>query len=122
MSDVTIEHCGRTVAGDVVGVDLHWDGPLAGRVVAWSMRVGSDDGSDELRLVHRRDGERVEQFVEGLRTGRRDDVEPDADIRDDEIVMRFPADVVGTAVEWPVWTAVITVDGEDVASRVVPLG
>jgi hypothetical protein len=54
-------------------------------------------------------------------SGRRHDLAEDADLSDDELVVRFPANVVGVAVEWPVWTAVITVDGDDVAHHVVPV-
>jgi hypothetical protein len=34
--------------------------------------------------------------------------------------VRFPAEVVGVAVEWPVWTTVLTIEGEDVSHMVVP--
>src|SRR5688500_2633861 len=116
-----ILHCGRTVSGGVVGIDIRWDGPLTPRQsVLWSMVVSSDDGTDEIRLSHGRAGDSVQQFVDDLSSGRRRDVEPDADVGDDEVVVRFPTDVVGVAVEWPVWRAVITVDGEDVAAKVVP--
>ena len=118
-----ILHCGRTVSGDVVGIDIRWDGRLQPREgVLWSMHVSSDDGADEIRLGHSRAGDTSEQFVDDVGSGRRQSVEPDADVGDDEIVVRFPASIVGVAVEWPVWKAVITVDGREVAARVVPLG
>jgi hypothetical protein len=118
-----IRHCGRTVSGDVVGIDICWDGSLEPQQsVLWSMLVSSEDGADEIHLGHLRSGEQSEQFVDDLSSGRRESVEPDADVSDDEIVMRFPANVVGVAVHWPVWRAVITVDGREAAARVVPLG
>ena len=120
---VEITHCGRTVSGDVVGIDIQWEGELAPQEsVLWSMLVASDDDADEIHLGHLRSGATTEQFVDDRTTGRRHSLEPDADVSDDEIVLRFPANVVGVAVEWPVWKAVITVDGREVATRVVPLG
>ena len=116
-----IRHCGRTTSGDVVGIDIRWDGRLDPREsVVWSMLVSGDEGQDQIRLAHGRVSGSAEQFVDDLSTGRRQSVEPDADVGDDEIVIRFPAEVVGVAVEWPVWRAVITVDGEDVATKVLP--
>ena len=118
-----ITHCGRTVAGDVVGIDIRWEGALEPRQsVLWSMLVSSEDGADQIHLGHLRAGEQIEQFVDDQRSGRRQSVEPDADASDGEIVIRFPANVVGVAVEWPVWKAVITVDGREAAARVAPLG
>jgi hypothetical protein len=84
--------------------------------VQWSMVVA--DGEEEVRLVHGRRTGGAEQYVVGL-TGR-EDTEPDADLSEGQITVRFPADLVGVAVEWPVWTAVLTVAGEDVSQRVVP--
>ena len=118
-----IRHCGRTVSGDIVGLDIQWDGVLEPQQsVTWSMFVSSEDGADEIHLGHLRAGGSVEQFVDDRSSGRRQSVDPDADVSDDEIVIRFPANVVGVAVEWPVWRAVIAVDGHEVATRVVPLG
>ncbi len=112
-----ITNCGRTVAGDFVAWDVEWDGDLPDDAdVQWSMVVA--DGEEEVRLVHglRTDG--IEQYIVGA--AGRDDVEADADLSDGQITVRFPADLVGVAVEWPVWTAVLTVAGEDVSQQVVP--
>jgi hypothetical protein len=118
-----ITHCGRTLTGDVVGIDIQWDGRLDARQsVIWSMFVSSEDGADEIHLGHLRAGDSVEQFVDDQGSGRRESVQPDADVSDHEIVIRFPANVVGVAVEWPVWKAVIAVDGQDITTRVVPQG
>ena len=120
---VEITHCGRTISGDVVGIDIRWDGDLAAQgSVLWSMLVTSDDDSDEVHLGYVRSGDSVEQFVDDRTTGRRHSLEPDADVDDDEIILRFPTNVVGVAVEWPVWKAVITVDGQEVATRIVSQG
>ena len=112
-----ITNCGRTVSGDFVAWDVRWDGELPADVdVQWSMVVA--DGEEEVRLVHGRRGDVAEQYVVGA--AGREDVDADADLSGGEITVRFPADVVGVAVEWPVWTAVLTVAGEDVSQRVVP--
>jgi hypothetical protein len=117
---IDIRHCGRTVAGDFIAFDIKWEGALpASSSVAWSMVLTGPDGTETIRLVHER-GEQPAQYVEAS-TGRQD-VDPDADIDDSEITVRFPANIVGVAVEWPVWTAVMTVDGEEAASCVVPVG
>ena len=117
---VEITHCGRTISGDVVGIDLRWEGDLASeQSVLFSMLVSSEDDAEEIHLGHFRSGAEVEQFVDDRASGRRHSVEPDADVDDHEIILRFPASVVGVAVEWPVWKAVITVDGQEVAARVV---
>lgn len=118
-----ISHCGRTISGDTVGIDISWEGALAPQQsVLWSIFVSSDDGTDEIHLGHIRSGDAAEQFVDDLGSGRRHPVDPDADVSDDEIIVRFPTSVVGVAVDWPVWKAVITVDGQDVATRVISLG
>jgi hypothetical protein len=115
----TIEHCGRTISGGFVAFDIRWQGELPAEAdVQWSMVVS--EGEEELSLVHARTGDAAGQYVVG-RSGR-DDVEPDADVSDNEITVRFAADVVGVAAEWPSWTAVLTVDGEDVSRQVVPVG
>ncbi|HET6563758.1 MAG TPA: hypothetical protein VFG72_17950 [Marmoricola sp.] len=116
----SIEHAGRTTTGDLVAFDIRWEGGLAGSTVVWSMVVA--EAGSEVRLCHERvDGRPTGQYVVDGGTGRRHDVELDADLHDDEITVRFPADVVGVAVEWPVWKAVVTVDGQDVAHHVVPV-
>ena len=115
-----ILECGRTIAGEYVAFDICWEGDLSQGTVVWSMEVAGADGAEKIRLGHQRtDGERPEQFVDDLATGRRQGLEADAEVGDAEITARFPANIVGVAVEWPVWRAVITVDGADVAERVV---
>ncbi len=111
----SIESAGRTITGDLVAFDVSWDGPLTGSTVIWSMVVS--DGASEVRLCHERAGEDATQYVVDATTGRRRDVAVDADLHDEEITVRFPADAVGVAVEWPVWVAVVTVDGQDVAQQ-----
>jgi|SRR5215213_1767551 len=121
-SPVTIDHCGRTTAASVVAFDIRWSGDLpAGHEVTWAVRVRSDDGEDHVELGHRRTGAGASQYAVDLSTGRRQEVDVDADLQQDEITVRFPADVVGFAVEWPIWRAVVAVDGEDVASLAVPV-
>ena len=65
----------------------------------------------------------MSQYARDLSTGRTQEVSPDADLGLDagEITVRFPADVVGLAVEWPSWQAVILVAGEDVATCALTL-
>ena len=117
---VRIEHCGRTVASSVVAFDIRWAGELPEEaVVSWVVRVTSEDSGSRLELGHRRDRGRPEQYARDVTTGRVEDDEPDADLEEGGITVRFPLDVVGVAVEWPTWQAVITVDGEDVSSRTV---
>jgi hypothetical protein len=118
---VSIEHAGRTLTDALVAYDVRWSGELAGTTVTWSMVVS--EGASEVRLCHERgeDGSAHQYVVDGG-SGRRQDVPVDADVHDDEVTVRFPADVVGVAVEWPVWVAVLTVDGEDVAHHAVPVG
>ena len=113
-----IAECGRTIAGEVVAFDIQWEGDLSGDEVAWSARVRSPEG-EEVRLVLERSGGANRQYVEAA--GGREDVKADADVRDDDVIARFPASVVGVAAEWPVWTAVISVDGHEVAEQQIPL-
>jgi hypothetical protein len=113
-----IRECGRTVAGDLVAFDIQWDGDLAGDDVAWAALVCSVD-DEELRLVHRLAGGSAQQYVEGQRG--RQDVDVDADVREDDVIVRFPASVVGVAVDWPTWVAVLAVDGEEIARQAIPL-
>ena len=112
---VSIARAGRTLTGDLVAFDVSWDGPLTGSTVVWSMVVS--DGASEVRLCHERAGEEAAQYVVDATTGRRQDVAVDADLHGEEITVRFPADAVGVAVEWPMWVAVVTVDGQDVAQQ-----
>ena len=119
---LSIEHCGRTTAAAVVAFDIRWSGDLPpDRDVTWAVRVASVDGSERVELGHRRSGGGTSQYALDLTTGRRQDVGPDADVQDGEVTVRFPADVVGVVVEWPIWQAVIAVGGEDVASQAVPV-
>ena len=120
MTRVEITECGRTVAGDVVAFTIEWDGEPAGEV-AWAVRISSPDQAEEVVLgcsLGDDDGSADRQWVES--EGRRQDVEVDADLGEGEVTARFPAEVVGVAVEWPVWTAAIAVDGETVAEQVIP--
>ena len=113
--------CGRTVAGGHVAYDIQWDEDPTGRVVQWVMEVSSADDTETVRLVHERvDGRPSDQYVEDVGSGRRTPVEPDADLRDEEVTVRFPLDVVGVAIEWPAWKGVLAIDGQDVSSMVVP--
>jgi hypothetical protein len=113
----TIDSCGRTIAASVVAFDIVWSGELpADREVTWAVRVTSDDAASQLELGHRRDGSSVVQYARDLGTGRVQQLDADADVEDGEVTVRFPADVVGVAVEWPTWQAVLEVDGEDVAT------
>jgi hypothetical protein len=116
---VSIAHAGRTTTGDLVAFDVRWEGLLTGSSVVWSMVVS--DGVSEVRLCHERAGDSVGQYVVDSASGRRREVDVDADVAEDEVTARFPADAVGVAVEWPVWVAVVTVDGQDVAHHAVPV-
>lgn len=119
---VAIEHCGRTTAAAVVAFDIQWSGDLPpDREVTWAVRVASPDGDGRVELGHQRSGAGTSQYALDLTSGRRQEVGVDADLEDGEITVRFPTDVVGLAVEWPTWQAVIEVGGEDVASLAVPV-
>lgn len=120
---VEILGAGRTIGGGFVVFDIAWDGDLTeSRSVLWSMEVSSGDGTDAIDLGHLRvDGAFSSQFVDDQASGRRKEVAEDADLRDDEITVRFPENLVGVAVEWPVWRAVIALDGVPVASQLVAL-
>ena len=119
---LTIDHCGRTTAAAVVAFDIRWSGDLpADRQVTWAVRVSSQDDDGQVELGHHVGGSGPSQYALDLTTGRRQEVRADADVHAGEITVRFPADVVGVAVEWPTWQAVIAVDGEDVASLTVPV-
>src|SRR3712207_3178218 len=101
---LSIDHCGRTAAASVVAFDIQWSGDLpADREVTWAVRVTSDDVDGRGELGHRRSGSGASQYALDLSTGRRQEVGVDADLQEDEITVRFPAEVVGLAVEWPTW-------------------
>jgi hypothetical protein len=119
-----IVHAGRTETDVVVAFDIRWEGDLSGgRSVTWSMTVTSPDGRDSVRLAYQLvDGQFAAQFVLDRASGRRHDLAQDVDLDADEITVRFPTASVGVAASWPSWRAVITVDGEDVAERLLTLG
>jgi hypothetical protein len=118
MTEIT--ECGRTMAGEFVAFDIQWDGDLEGQSVTWSMVISSQDGKGVVRLGYENlEGDFAAQYVADESSQRRTEVDRNADLRDHEITVRFPANIVGVAVEWPVWTALLTVDGQDVASQVV---
>jgi hypothetical protein len=119
-----IVECGRTIAGDYVAFDIQWVGELpAGVSVLWEMVVTSDGDSESVRLGHQLDaaGEAT-QFVDAETTGRRVEVPADATLGEHEITVRFHSEVVGVAVEWPVWRAVLVVDGRQVSAKVANVG
>lgn len=118
-----IRECGRTVGGDVVAFHMAWDGELDGRAQTWSVVITSEAGDDAVVLAHaREDGRFAGQYVLGQRSGERDEVPENADVDAEEMTARFPADVVGVAVEWPVWKAELSIDGSVVSSQVIPTG
>jgi len=118
---VQISHCGRTIAGEFVAFDIRWEGEISGSTVLWSVMISSEDGSERLQLGHERsgDGSFRSQFVFSGNSAEKQELDENADLRDQELTVRFPASVVGVAVEWPVWKAVLTVDGEDLDSQVI---
>ena len=119
---VTIDHCGRTIAASVVAFDIQWTGELPeDREVTWAVRVADPRGDSQVELGLRRVGRQVSQYARDLSTGLTQEVRPDADLDGAEITVRFPTDVVGTAVEWPTWQAVIEVEGEDLTALTVPV-
>src|SRR4051794_9501431 len=106
--EVEIEHCGRTVAADLVAFSMRWSGEVPVRAATWAVRVTSEDGREQVELGYERAPSGASQFVLDASTGRRQEVAEDADLHDQDITVRFPADVVGVAIEWPTWQAVIT--------------
>ncbi len=117
-----IVSCGRTVTGDLVAFDIAWDGDAAEDAdLRWSMVVSSGAEEDVVELGHARSGETSTQYVADRSSARRHEVDADADLRDHEITVRFPAQVVGVAREWPMWKAVLRVDGAVVAEQVLPV-
>ncbi len=118
-----ITDCGRTLGGGVVAFDIRWEGePSRPATATWSVAISEGEGSESVRLVYEcRDGDFAAQYVDETSTGQRRDVDENADLRDHEITVRFPADIVGVAVEWPVWKASVAVPGEDTATAVVTI-
>ena len=116
-----IVRAGRTVTKGVVAFDIGWQGELSGYdSVLWSMLITSPDGKETVQLGYQAfHGAFSGQFVRDRVTGRQEDLDGDADLRDAEITVRFPAERVGVAVEWPSWRAVISVDGDHVAEYIV---
>ncbi len=120
MSDVNIKHCGRTAAGDYVAFDIQWEGALpSARAVAWSMVVTAPDGKETVTLTYQQVNGQATQYVEAA--SGRVELDADAEVDDGEVTVRFPANVVGVAVEWPVWTAAIEADGAELSTCVVPI-
>ena len=117
MTRLEITECGRTIAGGVVAFDIQWEGEPQGEVT-WSAQVTSADQTESVQLGYVRDSAGERQYVES--EGRREDVEVDASMSDGEVTVRFPAEKVGVAIEWPAWCAVVKVDGEVVAEHVIP--
>ncbi len=114
---VAIEHCGRTTAATVVAFDIQWSGDLpADREVTWAVRVAGPYGDGRVELGHQRSGASRSQYALDLTSGRCQEVGVDADLLDREITVRFPAEVVGLAVEWPTWQAVVLVNGQEIAT------
>jgi hypothetical protein len=116
-----ITRAGRTTTKELVAFDVGWEGDLSAYdSVVWSMMVTSADGQETVQLGYQVfHGRFSAQFVRDVATDRQEDLDEDADLRDREITVRFPAERVGVAVEWPSWRAVITVDGSDVAEHLV---
>jgi hypothetical protein len=113
-----IRECGRTVGGGIVVFDVTWDGDLTGGTVAWVVTIDNEDSSERVVLCHERTGDDVRQFVAA--DGRQQDVRVDATIEDDHATVRFPDEIVGVAADWPVWQALLVVDGTAVSEQVIP--
>ena len=113
-----IRECGRTVGGGIVVFDVTWDGDLTGGTVAWVVTIDNEDASERVVLCHERTGDDVRQFVAA--DGRQQDVRVDATVEDDHVTARFPAEIVGVAADWPVWKAVLVVDGTAVSEQLIP--
>ena len=112
-----ITECGRTLGGGLVVFDVRWEGEPTGETV-WAVRITSADRAETVELGYARGHAGEQQYVAA--DGRRQPVETDVDVREGEITARFPEEVVGVAIEWPTWTAVLSVDGEVVAEHAVP--
>lgn len=120
---VRIEHSGRTVAADVVAFGVVWSGELPeGSQVAFVAVVTSDSGEEVVELCYEPPtGGAEAQYVVDRATGRRRDVDPDVTDSDGEVTVRFSAEVVGVAVDWPLWQAVIRAGGEEIARKAMPV-
>ncbi|QIK66693.1 hypothetical protein G7072_10390 [Nocardioides sp. HDW12B] len=119
--EARIRECGRTVGGGIVVFDITWDGTLAGTTVAWVVTIDDEEGSERVVLCHERTGGpdgTARQFVAA--DGRQQDVRTDATVEDDHVTARFPAEIVGVAAEWPVWKALLVVDGAAISEQVIP--
>ncbi len=117
-----ILECGRSIGGGTVVFDIEWEGGLSGDRLGYCVTIISSDNSEQVTLVHQRGaGEEGagagEQYVEAA--GDRRPVTVDADVSDDHVTARFPQDVVGVAVDWPVWKAALLSDGSPVAEAVI---
>ncbi len=116
-----IRECGRTVGGGIVVFDITWEGTLDATTVSWVVTVENEDASERVVLCHERTGGPggdVRQFVAA--DGRQREVRTDATVEDDHVTARFPAEIVGVAAEWPVWKAVLVVDGTAVSEQLIP--
>ena len=115
-----IRECGRSIGGGTVVFDIEWEGELGAGDQAFMVSITSSDGREQVRLVHARPGGGAppSQYVEA--DAGRQEVDVDADLADDHLTARFPAEVVGVAVEWPVWQAALMLDGSPVAEAVIP--
>ena len=117
---VEITGCGRTIAADVVAFTVQWSGePPLHRTVTWAARVTGPDGREAVELGYQRAGDEEQQYVADLLTGRRQELALDAEAEAGALTARFPASIVGVAVEWPTWHAVIAVDGNQLAAQVI---
>ncbi len=120
--EARIRECGRTVGGGIVVFDITWDGTLDGTTVAWVVTIDDADASERVVLCYEHSGGGGEctarQFVAA--DGRQHEVRVDATVEDDHVTARFPAEIVGVAADWPVWMAVLVVDGTAVSEQLVP--
>lgn len=114
-----ILHAGSTATDIFVAFDVRWDDDLSGNdSVLWSMIITSPDGRETVQLGYKVvDGTFAAQFVNDWNTASQQNVDQDADFRETEITVRFPASSVGVAAEWPTWRAVLNVNGRDVAEH-----
>ena len=113
-----ISECGRTIGGGVVVFDVTWDGTLEGDTVAWVVTIDDEAASERVVLCRERTRDDVRQFVAS--EGRQQEVPVDATEEDGHLTARFPEEVVGVAATWPVWKALLVIDGTAVSEQVVP--